>query len=187
MAPLAPEDGLLLLRLARSAIVRALGRGGPEHDALLVEALARPFLSPPGAAFVSLHVGPDLRGCIGTLAAEAPLARTVATYAVAAALEDPRFPPLREDELRGVRLHVSVLSPLRPVASAEAIVLGRHGVSLERGSARAVFLPEVAPEQGWDLDALLENLAEKAGLPRGGWRRAQLHVFETEGFGETLY
>jgi AMMECR1 domain-containing protein len=79
---------------------------------------------------------------------------------------------------------VSVLGPITPVPSAEAIVVGLHGVCLVQGAFRSVFLPEVAPEQGWDLTALLENLARKAGLRRGDWDQASLAVFETESFGE---
>ena len=121
---------------------------------------------------------------MGTLEARDPLARTVARQAVAAALEDPRFPPLAPHELTSVRLSVSVLGTLTPVPSPEVIVPGLHGVCLVSGSFRSVFLPRVALEQGWGLPELLENLALKAGLRRGDWERASLAVFESVHFGE---
>lgn len=179
-----PADGRLLLALARAAIADGLALPGPGPSRLLAEALRREVLSRPGAAFVTLRLGGELRGCLGTLEAEEPLARAVARQAVEAALRDPRFPPLPAEEFGPVRLSVSVLGPFTPVATPEAIVPGRHGVALSLRGRRSVFLPEVAPEQGWDVLTLLEHLAAKAGLRRGEWRDAALSVFETASFGE---
>jgi AmmeMemoRadiSam system protein A len=180
---LAPEDGRLLLRVARSAIAEALRAAPP--DGALEAALACEPLRRPGAAFVSLHLDRELRGCVGTLEPSRALADTVAEHALAAALEDPRFPPLPAAELPAVRLSVSVLGRLTPVLSPEAIVLGRHGVRLSKGRFHAVFLPQVAGEQGWGLEELLDNLARKAGLRRqGDWLDASLAVFEAQVFEE---
>jgi AmmeMemoRadiSam system protein A len=177
------EEGELLLRVARSAIAEALRTASP--DGALDAALARAPLRRPGAAFVSLHRDQDLRGCVGTLEPSRALAYTVALHAVAAALEDPRFPPLPPAELRAVRLSVSVLGPITPIPSPDAIVVGVHGVCLALGRFRSVFLPEVAREQGWDLEELLDQLARKAGLRRRGDREdAALAVFETACFAE---
>jgi AmmeMemoRadiSam system protein A len=125
-----------------------------------------------------------LRGCIGYMGSREPLYRSVIDVARKSALEDPRFSPLAADELPGVRIEISALTPMRPVAGPEAIVVGRHGVQLVQGARRAVFLPQVAPEHGWDRAALLEHLARKAGLPADGWRGGQFSVFEAEVFGE---
>jgi AmmeMemoRadiSam system protein A len=181
------EEGMQLLEVARSAIGSSLGAPGPDAEALLERALAREVLRRPGAAFVTLHLDAELRGCVGTLEITAPLARSVARHAVAAALEDPRFVPLSAYELTAVRLSVSVLGPFTPVRTPEPIVVGRHGVSLVRGDFRSVFLPQVAVEQGWDRTALLQHLAVKAGLSQDGWRSAEISVFETASFAETLY
>ncbi|HEX5041790.1 MAG TPA: AmmeMemoRadiSam system protein A [Candidatus Polarisedimenticolaceae bacterium] len=179
------EEGRFLLGLARAAIARALGVLAPEPDELLAGALERDVLRRPGAPFVTLRLDGELRGCLGTLEAEEPLARAVARHAVAAALRDPRFPPLTASELEALHLSVSVLGPFTPVGSPEAIVIGRHGVSLVRGPFRSVFLPEVAVEQSWDVATLLEHLARKAGLRRrGDWEDAALAVFETACFAE---
>ncbi len=179
-----PAEGRLLLALARAAIARALCLSGPDPQPLLAEALQREVLCRPGAAFVTLRVAGELRGCLGTLEAEEALARAVARQAVAAALHDPRFPPLPPGELEPVRLGVSVLGPFTPVRSAQAIVPGRHGVALALRGRRSVFLPEVALEQGWDVSTLLEQLAVKAGLRRSDWHEAALSVFETVSFRE---
>ena len=179
-----PEDGPLLLGLARAVIARALEVAGPDPDRLLSQALERTVLRRPGPVFVTLRLHRELRGCLGTLEPEEPVARAVARHAVAAALHDPRFAPLPPDTLASVRLAVSVLGPFTPVLSAEAIVLGHHGVALSHRDRRGVFLPEVAVEQGWDVSTLLENLALKAGLRRADWREAALSVFETASFGE---
>jgi AmmeMemoRadiSam system protein A len=184
---LGPEDGRLLLRVARLAIGEALQAPDNELARALTQALERDPLRRHGAAFVSLHLAMELRGCLGTLEPSQALARTVARHAVGAALEDPRFSPLRPHELPAVSLSVSVLGPLTPVASAEAIVVGRHGVSFVRGDLRSVFLPQVALDQGWDVRTLLENLALKAGLRCGDWETASLAVFETESFEEAIY
>jgi AmmeMemoRadiSam system protein A len=179
-----PADGVLLVALARAAIARAVKVPGEDAEALLHQALEREVLCRPAAAFVTLRLGGDLRGCLGTLEPEEALARAVSRQAVAAALRDPRFPPLSPAELAPVRLCVSVLGPFTPVLSPQVLIPGRHGVALARGDRRSVFLPEVAVEQGWDVPTLLEQLAVKAGMRRGDWRGAALSAFETASFVE---
>jgi len=189
-AALSPAEGEALVRLARAAIEERLFGGG---------ALARargaipstPRLLAPGAAFVTIKTraesgGPRaLRGCIGTLEPRDPLGDAVVRCACDAAFADPRFTPLTPGEWTGVEVSVTVLGPSRAIDAPSSIVAGRHGVVLERGVHRAVFLPQVASEQGWDVPTLLEHLALKAGLPRDGWREARLAVFEADVFGAT--
>jgi len=105
---------------------------------------------------------------------------------VAAAAQDPRFPPVTAAELEECELEVSVLSPTRAVASPDEIQVGIHGVQLSKGMHRGVFLPQVAPEQGWDRDTMLDHLCAKAGLPPDTWRResVELEVFTAEVFSE---
>ena len=80
----------------------------------------------------------------------------------------------------------SLLTPPRPIGSVEEFEVGRHGIMMESGGRRAVFLPQVATEQGWDRDELLAQLSLKAGLPADAWRHdAELSVFAAEVFGET--
>ncbi len=138
------------------------------------------------AVFVTLHKHGDLRGCIGTLEAREPLAQAVRSSAISAATQDPRFPPVTADELDEVHIEISVLSPMRKVASADEIIVGKHGVVVSQGMRRGVFLPQVAPEQGWDRETMLRHLcADTAHLPPDAWRHgATLQIFTTQVFGE---
>jgi AmmeMemoRadiSam system protein A len=126
----------------------------------------------------------SMRGCIGSLAPEAPLWQEVRDKAIAAATQDPRFSPVSEGELGRLAIEISVLSPLRKVKSAEEIQLGKHGVVVEEGMQRGVFLPQVATETGWSRDQFLSELCtEKAGLPPDAWKNgATLYVFTVEAF-----
>ncbi len=180
-AELTREQQQVLLKLARDTIEQwVTSRTLPElpDDA--------PIFREPRAVFVTLHQHGQLRGCIGTLEAREPLAAAVRSSAVSAATQDPRFPPVSPDELSNLEIEVSVLSPLRKVESADEIVVGKHGVMVAQGIRRGVFLPQVAPEQGWDRETMLNFLcAHKAGLPADAWRRgAELYVFTTQVFSE---
>jgi len=169
------------------AAVRAAARGEPAPDPA---ELARAYDLDPGAtlaeprgAFVTLTAGGALRGCIGYIEGVCPLVEAVASNARSATCADPRFPPVAPEEVDGLELEISVLTPLRPVAGPAEIEVGRHGVLLRKGGCSAVFLPQVAPEQGWDRDTMLNHLAHKAGLPPDAWRQgARLLVFEAEVF-----
>jgi len=161
---LGDEDRALLLKLARES-VRAAATGQPPPR----PPKGRPALDEPKGAFVTLHKGGDLRGCIGLLQAYQPLAATVIEMAQAAAINDPRFPPLREHELDTTTLEISILSPFE-VTKPENIEVGRHGVFITGRGRRGVLLPQVATEQGWDRETFLEHVCLKAGLPRNAWR-----------------
>lgn len=179
MARLSPESRRELLRLAREAVGCAARR--QKHR---VPAPGDPALLRPGGAFVTLRRGGELRGCIGTFRDSEPLYRAVAEMGQAAAAEDPRFPRVTPEEVAGLDVEISVLSPLRPVADPAEVEVGRHGVCVVRGPYRGVLLPQVAVEQGWDREAFLDHTCRKAGLPAEAWRRgAEILVFEAEVFG----
>lgn len=149
---LGEEERRTLLALARAAIAgqeATLPRGGIYEQRYGV--------------FVSLHKRGALRGCIGRMGADQELAQVVCAMARAAAFEDPRFPPLSPEELPRVRIEISILSPMERCGVGE-IEVGKHGVLLSLGYRQAVFLPQVAPEQGWDRDTMLRHLCLKAGL-----------------------
>ena len=185
---LTPEEGAALLALARAAIDDKLFAQGA-LAAVRRRVAITPALAAPRACFVTLKT-PDregtlrLRGCIGTTEADRPSQDAVVQAALDAAFADPRFPALTRPEYPGVVVSVSALTPMTPVASADAIVLGRDGVVLEADGRRALFLPQVAPEQGWTKTEMLEQLARKAGLPADAWRRASFLTFTSESFGE---
>ncbi len=122
-----------------------------------------------------------LCGCIGRLAADRPLWKTVVSAAIGAAVGDLRFRSVRPDEVDALQVEISVLTPLRPVADASEIVLGQDGIVLSKGGRSATFLPHVATEMRWDLAATLSHLAQKAGLGDDEWREgATLQVFQAE-------
>ena len=135
--------------------------------------------------FVTLTLGCSLRGCIGEVFPRRDIWRVVCEQALNAALHDPRFSPLTPGEAHRVKIEISALTPPTLVASWREIVLGRHGIVLEKDGGSAVFLPQVPGEQGWDLATTLRQLAHKAGLPTDAWERdARFLVFEAEVFGE---
>ena len=134
--------------------------------------------------FVTLNT-PDgeLRGCIGNIIPVARLAESLWGRAQDAALNDPRFDPVTKDELPGLKVEISVLTKPQDIASYEEIELGRHGIILRKHRRSAVFLPQVAPEQGWTLPQTLSALSMKAGLPPDAWRDgASFQVFEAQVF-----
>jgi hypothetical protein len=194
-----PAPPLAVLSAAEGAAVAALARAVLEshlrHDGSVAAwHAAHPGFEPALAqagAFVTLHhrgmaagAPGRLRACMGLIEATEPLGDAV-TQAAQWAARDPRFPPLASEELAGLEVEVSVLSPPRPVAGPEAIVVGTHGVILAKGGARAVFLPQVASEQGWDRETMLRQLARKAGLPADAWRQgARFEVFTAQVCGE---
>jgi AmmeMemoRadiSam system protein B/AmmeMemoRadiSam system protein A len=177
---LSASDKLALLALARHKISAKLKKGEPD---LKLE--TTPQMQRVMGAFVTLHKHGRLRGCIGEIFPRRELYAAVAEQAVNAAFHDPRFPKLREDELREVDIEISALTPPRRIASYKDITIGRHGVVLYKGMHSAVFLPQVATEQGWRLEEMLSHLAIKAGLGPNDWESGcEFHVFEAIVFGE---
>jgi AmmeMemoRadiSam system protein A len=180
LIPLTVAERQTLLALARASIAAAL-RGG--EVPCLVD--PSPLLRECAGAFVSLHEGRQLRGCVGTVAAERPLHENVARMARSAAFEDPRFPPMSADELQKVTIEISRLGRLFEVAPEE-VQPGVHGVWVQQGAARAVFLPQVALHHGWDRETLLSELCCKAALAPQAWKQSDVHlrVFLAEVFSE---
>lgn len=176
------EQRKKLLALARSSIETYLKTAKkPEVKE------TDPLLTQSAGAFVTLNKAGRLRGCIGNLVARGPLYLAVRDMAIEAALSDPRFPALEMAELKNIEIEISVLSPMRRVASAEEIKLGTHGVLVKRGFNSGVFLPQVALETGWSKEEFLSELcAQKAGLPAGAWKdkSTEIYVFTAEVFSE---
>ena len=178
------------LSLARATLDTYLNHGPALARWFAAHRPAGNLMAPAGVFVTLLNTGERekrlgrLRGCIGMMEARERLLDAILHNAISAA-HDPRFPALEAGELPALDLEVSVLSPLRPVAAADAIVLGKHGVVLSKGGRRAVFLPQVATETGWDLPTFLSHLSSKAGLDSGAWRSgARFEVFTAQVFGE---
>jgi len=105
--------------------------------------------------------------------------------AVAAATKDPRFYPMKKQDLAEFKVEISVLSPLQKISSIEEIEVGTHGIYLERNFHRGVLLPQVATEYGWDRDAFLQQTALKAGMGRDDWKEnTDIYIFSAQVFGE---
>ena len=179
---LSREEQHALLELARESIALALaGRG--ENLARRVPA---GMLARPAGAFVTIRLAGELRGCIGYVMPDLPLAQVVEEVAVKAATEDPRFPRLTQSEFANSSLEVSVLSPPEKVEDFTKITVGRDGLIVERGNRRGLLLPQVATEQEWDREMFLSQTCRKAGLPSGAWKEPETRVFRfgAEVFGE---
>jgi AmmeMemoRadiSam system protein A len=179
-----PEEQETLLRLARTAIERAFRESTKEEpfdpkEFELTETLHKPF-----GAFVTLTLDDNLRGCIGYITGRKALYQTILENARNAAFRDPRFTPLAADELPGIHIEISVLSPLEEVQPKD-VVVGRDGLVLSKEGYSGVLLPQVPVEYGWTREEFLDHLCRKAGLPRGSWRNgATLQRFGAQVFGE---
>ncbi len=172
---LSEAEGRQLLAFARESIRQYLETG--------TTPLAResaPALWRKQGVFVTLKKNGQLRGCIGHTTADRPLCQVVGAMALQAAFNDHRFSPLKPGELEQIQIEVSLLSPLQRIDDPGKIVLGRDGVVISKQGRGALFLPEVAVEQGWNREQMLEQLCRKAGLPPGAWREgAEFHTFQT--------
>jgi AmmeMemoRadiSam system protein A len=184
--PTAAQQQAMLL-MARQAIAAALNKEPPPP------VTDDPFFAYRAGAFVTLREkrrfresGPgQLRGCIGHMQADQPLRQVVPEMAVEAATGDPRFPPMKPSELKGVTIEIAILSQITPVESKDDIDIGRHGLVLTGDWRRALLLPETPHLYGWDLEQYLANLHRKAGLPTGYWpEKGKLYSFTSFDFGE---
>lgn len=178
-----------MLAIAREAIESRLVGSAPK---LLEELADEPMLQEVRGVFVSLYTRSRdegdrlLRGCIGTIIGRHPVGEGIAAMAQEAAFHDPRFPPVEAWELPEILIEISLLTELTRVSSCDAITIGKDGILLTFGARKAVFLPQVAVEQGWDLGETLTHLSLKAGLSPDIWKdpRCTFEVFQAEVFSE---
>jgi len=170
-----------LLRIARSTLESHI-RSGKTPDAKPLT----PKLAEKRGAFVTLQEHGELRGCIGYVEAVKPLYQAVSDMAVAASTEDPRFPPVRVEELDSIEIEITVLSPLRPLPSPDSVIVGKHGLVIRKGFRSGLLLPQVPVEQGWNREQFLTHTCLKAGLPPNSYKDkdAQLSCFTGQVFGE---
>ena len=162
---LSSKEKQLLLKIAREAIVTFVQEGViPQRELTSVNLLVKQ------GCFVSIKINGLLRGCIGNFISDKPLYQLVKEMAISAATQDPRFYPMKKSELESFDVEISVLSPLSKISSTEDIVVGVHGLYLEKNFSRGVLLPQVAVEYGWDRDAFLSQTCIKAGLGKDEWQ-----------------
>jgi AmmeMemoRadiSam system protein A len=178
------EDKKQLLALARKSIIYFLQKGGIPQESDLNVAVT-PAMRSVRAAFVTLKKKSQLRGCIGEIFPRRPLYESVISNAVNAGFNDMRFYPLKKAECNDITIEISALTVPKPIASSDEIRIGIDGVVLNKNGYSAVFLPQVAPEQGWDVNQMLTQLSLKAGLPGDAWKEgASFLVFQADVFGE---
>ncbi len=176
-----PEEKAQLLRIARKSVRAVVS----EKEYSPVEVMERRLRQKAGA-FVTLHLHGELRGCIGLIEAYLPLCETVAEMAAKAAVADPRFESVTKSEVDEIEIEISVLSPLKRIADPGEVVVGKHGVLIEKGYSHGLLLPQVATENGWDREQFLKYVCVKAGLGKEDYRDpdSKLFIFTAEIFGE---
>ncbi len=178
--PLTAEEKKLLLAIARETISSFILTGE-----IPPRTITDRNLQAQQGCFVSIKKNGALRGCIGNFTADKPLWQLIQEMAVSAATRDPRFYPMKEENLKDFSLEISVLSPLQKISSIEEIVVGVHGLYIEKNFSRGVLLPQVAVELGWGRDVFLDQTCIKAGLKKGAWQEgADIYIFSAEVFGE---
>ena len=170
-----------LLKIARDTIVSYVSAG-----TIPAVETAASGLNLESGCFVTIKQHGQLRGCIGNFVSDQPLYRLVQEMAVSAATRDPRFYPMKQQDLNAFELEISVLSPLVLVSSVDEIQVGTHGIYLMKNSSCGVLLPQVATEYGWDRDTFLRHTCLKAGLPENAWQNdCKIYIFSALVFGET--
>jgi len=178
---LSKSDKQTLLKIARSTI-QCRVRGDKVADFEIDSEI----LKENRGAFVTIEKNGHLRGCIGYIQAIKPLYITIEEMAEQAALNDPRFPPVSEDEIGDLSIEISVLTPLRRISDVNEIQVGRDGIYIRKGFNSGLLLPQVATEYGWDRETFLEQTCYKAGLPPNAWkeRTCEIYIFSADVFGE---
>ena len=174
------EEKVILLKVARESI--------GEHLTGIRGKYPEPTenLRTKCGAFVTLHKNGNLRGCIGYVIPIKSLYETVKEMAISSAFQDPRFPPLRQEEFDKIEIEISALSPLKQIDSIDEIRVGTHGILIKRGYNSGLLLPQVATEQGWDLETFLTHTCYKAGLPGNCWKdeNTRIEIFSAIVFNE---
>ncbi|MFA6504686.1 MAG: AmmeMemoRadiSam system protein A [Treponemataceae bacterium] len=179
------DEKKYLLTLARSTIASEWDKDAANRIEL--PAAVSGALDARCGAFVTLHEGGKLRGCIGNMIGRQALRDTVRAMASAAAFEDPRFSPLKKDDLPRCRIEISVLSPMSRCPDPQTVVVGTHGLYLIRSGRSGVLLPQVPVEQGWNRQEYLDYICIKAGLPAASYAAddAELYTFTAVVFSES--
>lgn len=174
-----PEEKETLRKIAYHAIrSRCLGEPMPDIP------VDSPRLREPRGAFVCIHKGADLRGCIGMMEPHGSLSETIKRMAIESAFGDPRFCALSPDELDKIKIEISVLTPLQQISDPFLIEIGKHGIFIRKGFHSGVLLPQVAVEHKWNRTQFLEWTCRKAGLPTDAWKDqdTEIHIFSADVF-----
>lgn len=171
------DDGRLLVKIARETIEQYVRKGKTLEPEGVPERLRQ-----PRGVFVTLTRKGELRGCIGYPLPVKPLMEALIDAAISAATRDPRFSPVRADELKEITVEVSVLTEpelirvKHPREYLEKIRIGRDGLIVEWSGFAGLLLPQVPVEWGWDVEEFLSQTCVKAGLPPDCWLEKDVKV-----------
>jgi AmmeMemoRadiSam system protein A len=175
-------DKIALLKLARMTLEAYFSNAKtPACDA------CSEALQSLKGAFVSLHWKKELRGCIGQLYPDRELFKIIQHCVISAAVEDTRFHPVTQEEIKDLDIEISVLSPFLRIRDVKEIEVGKHGLYLVQGHFRGLLLPQVATQYRWDRETFLAQTCHKSGLPASAWRdpHTMIYIFEAEIFSES--
>ncbi len=171
MPSLSENERQVLLNLARQAVTEAV-----LHGQILSKIPSGGIFSQRRGVFVTLHVGKRLRGCIGVVEPSEPLGESVVRCAASAALQDPRFPAVRREELDALQIEISLLFAPVPIR-LEEIEIGSHGLLISRGDRHGLLLPRVAVDHRFSAEQFLAETCRKAQLPPDAWREPDANLF----------
>ncbi|MBS4015960.1 MAG: AmmeMemoRadiSam system protein B [Candidatus Latescibacteria bacterium] len=161
-----------LIRIARTTLNDYITSGTtPKFQALTLQ------LNEQYGVFVTLKKKGELRGCIGYVQGFKPLYQAVVDMAIAASTEDPRFPKVKQNELKDIDIEITVMTPLKQISSIDEIIVGKHGLVIKKGGYSGLLLPQVATEQGWDKKTFLQHTCWKAGLPDNAWQDKETEIY----------
>tara|TARA_Y100000590_G_scaffold155386_1_gene178637 strand:+ start:9230 stop:9820 length:591 start_codon:yes stop_codon:yes gene_type:complete len=180
---LSDSDGVLLIKIARMAVTEFLSNG----KRMKLESEDEKKFSFNSGVFVTLNNADGLRGCIGFPMPDKKLSHGIIDAAIAAATEDPRFSPVKINELNEIVFEVTVLTPpveitiTDPMEYLEKIKVGRDGLIISNSFSSGLLLPQVPVEYGWNVEEFLQHTCEKAGLGRDVWKNEKVKIEKFEG------
>ena len=180
---LSDSDGVLLVKTARQAVTEFLSNG----NQIRLEAELEKKFSFDSGVFVTLNKPDGLRGCIGFPIPEKRLSHAIIEGAIAAATEDPRFPPVTTKELDDIMFEVTVLTPPMeidvsdPMEYLTKIKVGRDGLIIRHSFYSGLLLPQVPGEYGWSVEEFLQHTCHKAGLEKDFWKSGKAKIEKFEG------
>ncbi|MBO7388849.1 MAG: TIGR00296 family protein [Methanomicrobium sp.] len=191
MRLLTDEEGKIALAAAKFAVYDKVAKTANTEKAAPPDISDYEIFNEKRGVFVTLTEDGELRGCIGYPYPVLPLGEALHDAAVSAAVRDPRFMPVRENELAAIEFEVTILTPpeLLTCSAAERpknIEVGRHGLIIKDRGMSGLLLPQVATEYGWDAEEFLMHTCIKAGTDRDAWKRddTALYTFEGQIFSE---
>ena len=180
---LSDSDGIFLVKTARMAVTEFLSNG----KRMKLEPKHEKRFSFNSGIFVTLNNTDGLRGCIGFPMPDKKLSHGIIDAAIAAATEDPRFSPVKINEMSDIMFEVTVLTPpveitiTDPMEYLEKIKVGRDGLIIRNSFSSGLLLPQVPVEYGWDVEEFLQHTCEKAGLEKDTWKNEKVKIEKFEG------